>query len=158
MVGHALAAHCTSLGDEVLSCDHQALDITDEATVSALFARARPETVFNCAAWTDVDGCEQDPKRAFMVNARGPENLALNSRRVGATFVTISTDYVFNGAKDGFYTQRDDPNPRSVYGAAKLNGERRVQAASARTIIVRTGWIFGPGGQNFLSTVVNRVR
>jgi dTDP-4-dehydrorhamnose reductase len=157
MVGRALKAHCAAIGDEVLSPDRSAFDITDEAGVASLMERTRPEAVINCAALTDVDACERDSEHAFAVNARGPENLAVNCRRVGAVLVTISTDYVFDGAKDGFYTQRDDPNPQSIYARAKLEGERRAANASARTIVVRTGWIFGPGGKNFLATVVNRI-
>ena len=88
----------------------------------------------------------------------GPENLAMASRMVKAAFVTISTDYVFDGQKEGFYTQRDDPNPQSVYGHSKLEGERRAQLAYARTIVVRSGFIFGAGGKNFLSTVVDLAR
>jgi dTDP-4-dehydrorhamnose reductase len=156
MLGRAVTAHCTSQGDTVLACGHEALDISDAAAVASYFERERPEAVINCAAWTDVDGCELDPERARAANAVGPENLATNSRSVGAVLVTVSTDYVFDGAKEGFYTQRDDPNPQSVYGAVKLEGERRAAAANARTIIVRSGWIFGEGGRNFLSTVVNR--
>jgi dTDP-4-dehydrorhamnose reductase len=156
MVGRAVAEHCAQMGDEVLACDRRTLDIADAAAVASRFELERPEAVINCAAWTDVDGCEADPERAFAANARGPENLAVGCRRVGAVLVTISTDYVFDGEKDGFYTQRDDPNPQSVYGTAKLDGERRAATASARTVIVRSGWIFGTGGQNFLSTVVNR--
>jgi dTDP-4-dehydrorhamnose reductase len=157
MVGRAVAAYCAQQGDEVLSCDHSSLDITDSNRVADLFERERPDAVINCAAWTDVDGCEFDSERAFKVNALAPENLALNCRRVGAVLVTISTDFVFDGRKSGFYTQRDDPHPLSVYAMAKLDGERRALAASARTIVVRTGWIFGHGGQNFLSTAVNRL-
>jgi dTDP-4-dehydrorhamnose reductase len=156
MVGRAVRAHCAETGDEVLACDHKTLDIADALAVSSYMERERPEVVINCAAWTDVDGCELDRARAYAANAAGPENLAVACRQTGASLVTISTDYVFDGEKDGFYTQRDGPNPRSVYGAAKLEGERRAAAALARTIVVRTGWIFGPGGQNFLSTVVNR--
>jgi dTDP-4-dehydrorhamnose reductase len=157
MVGRAVVAHCASVGDEVLACDHSALDITDEEAVETLFARERPAAVINCAAWTDLDACESNPERAFLVNAKGPENLAVNCRRVGAVLVTISTDYVFDGAKKGVYTQRDDPNPQSVYATAKLEGERLAARASARTIIARTGWIFGAGGKNFLATAVNRL-
>jgi dTDP-4-dehydrorhamnose reductase len=157
MVGRALTAHCTGLGDEVSAFDRGALDIADEEAVAEAFARVRPETVVNCAAWTDVDGCELDPERAFLVNARAVGILADTSRRAGASFVTISTDYVFDGEKpEGFYTQRDDPNPLSVYGAAKLEGERLARDAAARTVVVRTGWIFGPGGKNFLTTVIER--
>jgi dTDP-4-dehydrorhamnose reductase len=153
MVGRAVVAYCTEQGDEVLAFDRERLDIADASAVKRTFDEERPETVINCAAWTDVDGCQRDPARAHEANALGPENLAVAARLAGASLVTISTDYVFDGTKQGFYTQRDDPRPESVYGIAKLEGERRAQAASARTIVVRTGWIFGVGGRNFLSRI-----
>lgn len=159
MVGHLLAEHCRARGDEVFAHDRESLDITDERVVREAFTRAQPEAVINCAAWTDVDGCELDPQRAFLVNSQGVEILASASRAAGACFVTVSTDYVFDGRKpEGFYTQRDDPHPLSAYGAAKLEGERRAQVASARTVVVRSGWIFGPRGKNFLATVTERAR
>jgi dTDP-4-dehydrorhamnose reductase len=159
MVGSLLAAHCRALGDEVEAFDHSGLDITDERAVRDAFKRARPDAAVNCAAWTDVDGCELDPQRAFLVNSQGVEVLATASRLAGASFVTVSTDYVFDGRRENhFYTQRDDPHPLSAYGASKLEGERRAQAASARTSVVRSGWIFGPGGRNFLATAVERAR
>lgn len=156
MVGRAVVDHCCSIGDQVFSYDHKSLDISDPRMVLETTRRDRPEAVVNCAAWTDVDGCERDRERAFGANARGPEHLALASRELNARLVTISTDYVFDGEKEGFYTQRDQPNPCSVYGASKLEGERAAQLAHARTIVVRTGFVFGPGGNNFLSTVVSR--
>lgn len=158
MVGMSVANYCLALGDQVFPLAHQSLDITNDDCVREFLRRERPETVINCAAWTDVDGCELDRQRAYEVNARGPQVLAENCRRIGASFITISTDYVFDGDKDGFYDQRDDPNPRSVYGAAKLEGERRAQSGCARTVVVRTGFIFGIGGRNFLSTVIERGR
>lgn len=158
MVGQAVSEHCKSRGDEVLAYGHKSLDISDAQLVKRELANVTPAAVINCAAWTDVDGCERDPARAHAANADGPENLAIASRNVGAVFVTISTDYVFDGEQEGFYTQRDDPNPKSVYGVAKLAGERRAQVAYARTILVRSGFIYGPGGRNFLSTVAERVR
>ena len=158
MVGRAVSDHCRSIGDLVLSYDHQALNIGDPDCVVHTLESDKPEVVINCAAWTDVDGCEFDKERAHMANARGPEVLALACRQLGALLITISTDYVFDGEKDGFYTQRDQPNPLGVYGASKLDGERRAQTAWARTIIVRSGYIFGAGGTNFLSTVVERAR
>ena len=158
MVGQAVSRHCKSRGDEVFAYDHTSLDISDTELVKRELAKVTPDAVINCAAWTDVDGCERDPMRAHAANAAGPENLAIASRNVDAVFVTISTDYVFDGEHEGFYTQRDDPNPKSVYGAAKLAGERRAQVAYARTIVVRSGFIYGPGGRNFLSTVAERVR
>ncbi|HJZ80948.1 MAG TPA: NAD(P)-dependent oxidoreductase, partial [Pyrinomonadaceae bacterium] len=112
----------------------------------------------NCAAWTDVDGCETNRDHAISANARGPELLALACRKIGALLITISTDYVFDGNKDGFYTQRDQPNPLSVYGVSKLEGERRAQTAWANTMVVRSGYIFGSGGTNFLSALVPRLR
>lgn len=158
MVGRAVVEHCTARGDEVVAHGHASLDIADERAVTDAFERERPDTVINCAAWTDVDGCELDPQRAFQQNTRAVEILAAAGREVGASLVTISTDYVFDGNKQGFYTQRDDPRPTSVYGVSKIEGERRAQAASARTVIVRSGWIFGAGGRNFLATVVERAR
>jgi dTDP-4-dehydrorhamnose reductase len=158
MVGQALNQYCDVAGDEVIAYDHASLDIANADLVKAAVLSARPDAVINCAAWTDVDGCELDPARSQAANAAGPENLARASREVGAVFVTISTDYVFDGEKEGFYTQRDDPNPQSVYGKSKLDGERRSQLACARTIVVRSGFIFGPGGKNFLSTILDRAR
>lgn len=158
MVGRAVSDYCRSIGDLVLAYDHQGLDISDPDRVRTTLQHDRPEVVINCAAWTDVDGCELDRERALAVNATGPENLALVSREIDAGLLTISTDYVFAGDKDGFYTQRDQPGPESIYGLAKLEGERRAQLAHARTIVVRTGFIFGPGGSNFLSTIIERAR
>ncbi|HEX2271698.1 MAG TPA: NAD(P)-dependent oxidoreductase, partial [Pyrinomonadaceae bacterium] len=158
LVGRALAEHCRAEGDEVFAYDHQSLDIAEYEKVDEVIAERRPEAVINCAAWTNVDACEGDPEKTRKVNSVGPENLARASRRVNAVFVTISTDYVFDGLKEGFYTERDNPRPINVYGRFKLESERRSQAAHARTIVVRAGYIFGLGGRNFLSTVVTRAR
>ena len=158
LVGRAVVSHCSSQGERVIAFDHGGLDIADESKVDAAFDRERPDVVINCGAWTDVDGCELDPERAQNINARGPELLALACRRIGALLITLSTDYVFDGEKDGFYTQRDQPNPQSVYAVSKLDGERRAQIAWARTIIVRSGYIFGAGGKNFLSSILERAR
>jgi len=156
MVGRALSDYCRSIGDQVYCYDHRGLDIGAPELVFETLKQDKPDVVVNCAAWTDVDGCELDHERAFRVNAQGPENLAQASRELNTRLVTISTDYVFDGEKEGFYTQRDQPRPLSVYGASKLEGEHRAHLAYARTIIVRTGFIFGPGGTNFLSTIVGR--
>lgn len=158
MVGRAVSRYCEAIGDQVVAADHKSLDIVDRDQVIAALTESLPDVVINCAAWTDVDGCERDSARAYAANATGPENLAWASRLVRAGLVTISTDYVFDGAKQGFYTQRDDPNPQSVYAAAKLEGERRAQNSYARTIVIRSGFIFGPGGKNFLSAIVQKVR
>jgi dTDP-4-dehydrorhamnose reductase len=158
MVGRAVRNFCERSGDTVFAYDHKQLDIAEREKVRQVVSSTEPEAIINCAAWTDVDGCESDVQRAFAANARGPENLAVASRDVNAAFVTISTDYVFDGFKEGFYTQEDQPNPQSVYGRAKLEGEQRSQKANNASIIVRSGFIFGPGGKNFLSTVIDRAR
>jgi len=158
LVGRAVNEHCSALGDEVLLYGHKDLDITDREKVFETILDQRPDVVINCAAWTNVDACESDSARAYAINANGPENLASASKEIGSVFVTISTDYVFDGEKDSFYTQLDTPNPLSVYASSKLEGERLPLAAYDRSIIVRTGYIFGTGGANFLSTVVERAR
>jgi len=156
LVGRAVREHCASEGDEVFAFDHCSLDISHAPSVRATFIDIKPEVVINCAAWTDVDGCESDAAHAERANALGPELLAKACRDIDALLITISTDYVFDGTKRDFYTQRDQPNPLSVYGHSKLEGEHRAQAAWARTIVVRSGYIFGQGGKNFLSTVLTR--
>jgi len=158
LVGRAAVSSLTRAGDDVTGLDRNALDISDESAVRATVESQSPDVVINCAAWTDVDGCEFDQQRAMRANALGPEHLALACRKVGALFITISTDYVFDGEKEGFYTQRDQPNPLGVYAASKLDGERRAQTSWARTIVVRSGYIFGAGGTNFLSTFLDRAR
>jgi dTDP-4-dehydrorhamnose reductase len=158
LVGRAVVSQCVAQGEDVAAFDHRALDITAESALNSVFERERPDVLINCAAWTDVDGCEVDPERADKVNAIGTELLAVACRKLGAQLITISTDYVFDGEKDGFYTQRDQPNPQSAYGVSKLKGEQRAQLAWANTIVVRSGYIFGAGGTNFLSTLIARAR
>lgn len=158
LVGRAVGEHCRGVGDEVLLYRHKDLDITDPDAVRKTILETRPDVVINCAAWTNVDGCESDPDHAFAANATGPRNLAAAAKEAGCRFITISTDYVFDGRKTGFYTQADEPNPESVYAASKLEGERLSALANDRSIIVRSGYIFGRGGTNFLCTVVDRAR
>ena len=158
MVGQAVVKTCYLSDDEVIAFNHHELNIADAQEVSAALESVRPEFVINCAAWTDVEACEFNPLEANRVNAIGPENLARSSRQVGAGLITISTDYVFDGSKEGFYTQRDNPNPQSVYAVTKLKGEHCAQKANARCIVVRTGFIFGVGGRNFLSRLLQRAR
>lgn len=151
MLAKAVIADCREKGDYVFTYTRQELDISDREDVFERLVSARPEVVINCAAYTDVDGSESNEKRCYMANAVGVENLALACRKIDAAFVTVSTDYVFDGEKKGFYTQTDTPNPQSVYGRAKFDGEILAQKACARSIIVRSGWIFGADGANFLS-------
>jgi len=153
MVAKAAIDYCRSIGDAVVALTRQELDISDKTAVLNRFEKEKPQVVLNCAAYTDVDGAETNVERCYAANAVGVENLALASKTGDAAFVTISTDYVFDGIKTDFYTQRDTPNPQGVYAAAKLDGEIRARNVYARSIIVRSGWIYGDGGTNFLSVM-----
>ena len=153
MVARAAIDYYQSIGDEVLSFTRQELDIADKKQVLAIFEETKPDAAINCAAYTDVDRSETNVEQCYAVNAAGVENLALAAKQIDCGFVTISTDYVFDGANPGFYTQRHTPRPISVYGQAKLEGEIRARNAYARSIIVRSGWIYGAGGTNFLCVI-----
>lgn len=153
MVAGAAIDYYQSIGDEVFPFTRQELDIAARERVFAVLEEAKPDVVVNCAAYTDVDGSETNVEQCYAANAVGVENLALASKQFDSGFITISTDYVFDGAKTGFYTQRDTPNPLSVYGQAKLDGEIRARNAYARSIVVRSGWIYGDGGTNFLCVI-----
>lgn len=153
MVARAAVAHCRSIGDEVIALTRTDLDISDREAVFASIGDSRPDAILNCAAYTDVDGAETNKETCFKANADGVENLANACKSINAGFVTISTDYVFDGLKAGFYTQRDTPNPQGVYAKSKREGEIRARFAYARSVIVRSGWIYGHGGTNFLSVM-----
>jgi dTDP-4-dehydrorhamnose reductase len=153
MVARAAAEYCRSIGDEVSTFARSELDIADHNLVRDVLSTVGPEAVLNCAAYTNVDGAETDKQSSYDANATGVENLAEVCRQIDAGFVTISTDYVFDGSNPGFYTQRDTPQPRGVYAQTKYYGEILARNTYARSIIVRTGWIFGAGGTNFLSVV-----
>ncbi len=155
MVARATIKYCQSINDNVAAFTRQSLDIANAAQVMETFGREKPEAVINCAAYTDVDGAETNREKAYAANAAGVENLALAAKEIDAAFVTISTDYVFDDEREDFYTQRDTPNPQSVYGKSKLEGEARARDAYARSIIVRSGWIYGADGTNFLSIMHN---
>ncbi|MCK5161474.1 MAG: dTDP-4-dehydrorhamnose reductase, partial [Candidatus Aureabacteria bacterium] len=102
-----------------------------------------------------VDGCEKNRETAFRVNAEGPRNIAVNSSKYGARVIHISTDYIFDGQKGTPYTETDTPSPISVYGSSKLKGEKNVMAHAKDSLIVRTSWLYGPSGRNFVSTLAN---
>ena len=155
MVARATAKYCESIGDEVSALTRQEFDIADRKAVFDKFKREKFDAVINCAAFTDVDGSESQVEKCYAANSVGVENLALAAKEIDCRFVTISTDYIFDGAKSDFYTQRDTPNPRGVYAQSKLDGETRARNAYARSIIVRSGWIYGHGGTNFLSVMHN---
>lgn len=153
MVAGSVIRQSLAAGDDVIGLSRESLDIADRKAVFDSILTYRPDAVINCAAFTDVDGAEAAPERAFAVNESGVRNLAAATATAGCVFVTISTDYIFDGQKSGFYTQRDLPAPLGVYGKSKRAGEIAAFSENAASIIVRSGWIFGLGGKNFLSKI-----
>ena len=142
------------VGAEVDAADVAQLDIADAGAVDAWFdTHEAYDVVFNCAAYTNVDGCEANPELAFAVNAAGPENLARACERTGAVLVHMSTDYVFAGNGRVPYVETDEPAPVSTYGHSKLEGERLALAACPCTQVVRTAWMYGDG-HNFVRTMM----
>ena len=139
--------------DELHNFDHRALDVSDRGAVFAAVEGLRPAWVINAAAYNDVDGAESAVERAFAVNAAGPGHLAEAAARVGAAIVHVSTDYVFDGRKGTPYTEEDRPNPLSVYGRSKLEGENRVLGSAASASVLRTAWLYGAYGTNFVKTI-----
>jgi dTDP-4-dehydrorhamnose reductase len=130
------------------------LDITDERAVAAALAACRPDLVINAAAYTAVDRAESDRDNAVAVNATGPAILARRCAAIGAALIHYSTDYVFDGAKAAPYREADPVNPLGVYGASKEAGERAVRATLARHVILRTSWVYGTEGGNFVKTMI----
>jgi dTDP-4-dehydrorhamnose reductase len=166
MLGHDMMRAGERSGHELVPVDLPELDITDPEAVERLLERLLGEeaslaAIVNCAAWTDVDGAESKPEQAKAVNADGAGILARSAARVELPLVHISTDYVFDGLApldaDGRprpYVESDPTGPRSVYGSTKLEGERQVLAASPRHTIVRTAWLYGLDGSNFVETML----
>ena len=143
---------------EATFIDVEQLDITDSAAVDAYFAEHEFDVVINCAAMTNVDGCEQVEDTAYRVNAIGPENLARAAASQGAKFIQVSTDYVFPGNEPGERVESDPTGPISAYGRSKLAGEQLSQAANPRTFVVRTAWLYGYVGRNFVKTMLRLAR
>jgi dTDP-4-dehydrorhamnose reductase len=166
MLGHDIVRAAARSGDELVLVGRAELDIRDAAAVEAMLARLGDEQggldgVVNCAAWTDVDGAESEQELAHAVNADGAGVLARGAAQAGVPMLHVSTDYVFDGVAplggDGRprpYVESDPTGPRSVYGSTKLEGEREVLAASKRHTIVRTAWLYGADGPNFVETML----
>lgn len=159
-LGQELNRVLTAAGDDVLAVGHSELDIADREAVLQMVGVWRPETIIHAAAWTNVDGCETEPERAFVVNSWGSRNVAEGARLVGARVVAVSTDYVFDGAGTGpsgggAYSEWDAPNPVSAYGRSKLGGEREVlDLLGPDAAIVRTAWVCSAHGKNFMNTMI----
>lgn len=153
MLARAVKKYCAFVNDDVSAFSRSELDISERNSVAEAISAASPNVVINCAAFTDVDGAETNADACYAANLDGVGNLAAACRDLDAVFVTVSTDYVFDGSYDGFYTQRHTPNPLGTYAKSKLSGEIRAFSVYPRSIIVRSGWIYGEYGTNFLSVM-----
>ncbi len=152
MLGRDMVRAATESGHEAIALAHDDLDVTDAAAARARLRGERPDVVVNCAAHTDVDGAEREPEAALALNS--PEGLFRAAAETGAVLVQPSTDYVFDGSKRSPYVESDTPAPRSAYGRSKLAGERALARVGPNHLVVRTAWLYGTGGGNFVATML----
>ncbi len=143
---------------QIFAVDVDELDITNSDAVNAFAKENKPDVIINCAAMTNVDGCETMQEVAFKVNAMGVRNLAKAAKSINAKFIHVSTDYVFAGDGNKPYIEWDLVNPKSAYGASKALGEKYALAFCDKTFIVRTSWLYGLIGKNFVKTVRRVIR
>ncbi|MCL0085108.1 dTDP-4-dehydrorhamnose reductase [Thermodesulfovibrionales bacterium] len=156
-VGWELQRTLTPLG-EVVALDRQRLDLADPDQIRARVREIKPSLIVNAAAYTAVDRAEEEPELATAVNGTAPGILAEEAKHLNAAIIHYSTDYVFDGTKTTPYTEEDAPNPINVYGKTKLAGEQAVQAVGVPHLILRTSWIYGLRGKNFLLTILRLAR
>ncbi|WP_298149879.1 dTDP-4-dehydrorhamnose reductase [Flavobacterium sp.] len=139
---------------QFLFFNSQQLDIADSRVVNSVFAAAHPDFCINAAAYTAVDRAENEAETAHQINVIGPQNLAYASKKEGTILIQISTDFIFDGNSQVPYTERDRPNPMSVYGRTKLEGEKAVEKEMERFFIIRTSWVYSQFGNNFMKTMM----
>ena len=156
-VGWELRRTLSPLGT-VIAPDSSQLDLSAPDKICAVLRKVKPRLIVNAAAYTAVDQAEKEPELAAAINGAGPAILAEEARRLGAALVHYSTDYVFDGESAAPYTEEDEPNPLNVYGKTKLAGERAVQDVGVPHLILRTGWVYGMRGKNFLLTILRLAR
>ncbi|WP_314590266.1 dTDP-4-dehydrorhamnose reductase [Paenibacillus terrigena] len=144
----------TEKGHDVLACSRNELDITDQRQCESVIHTYQPHAIIHCAAYTAVDAAETDEDGAYLVNAAGSRNIAVAAEKVGAKVCYISTDYVFDGNSPTAYREYDNTDPQTVYGKSKRAGEHHVQTLSSKYYIVRTSWVYGAHGNNFVKTML----
>lgn len=152
-VGFELQRALAPLG-EIVAVDNHDCDLADPAAIRSLVADVAPRIIINPAAYTAVDKAEIEPALATTINATAPGILGQEAKKLGALVIHYSTDYVFDGTKQGAYTEDDTPNPQSIYGKTKLAGEQALQQSGADHLIFRTSWVFGAHGGNFAKTML----
>jgi dTDP-4-dehydrorhamnose reductase len=150
--------HSSFPDDEIVGWDIEEIDIKKEDESIFKIERLRPDILIHIAAYTDVDGCERDAERAFAVNADGTKYAALAASRCRAKLVYLSTDYVFDGNKREPYVESDLPHPLNVYGRSKLQGEQYVQELVKNALIIRTQWLYGRHGKNFVDSILQQAK
>ena len=151
-LGTDLVAGAKDAGLDVIATSHADLDITDRNLVSQKIVGSAPDAIIHAAAWTAVDACESDTKKAMAINSDGTANVVSAARQVGARVIYISTDYVFDGTKSTPYIESDLPNPQSVYGASKFAGEQQLDLS--QDSVVRISWVCGEHGNNMVKTIL----
>jgi dTDP-4-dehydrorhamnose reductase len=154
-LGGSLLDALTRSGHEVTGTYRQQMDITNFAATRAFITGIRPDLVIHPAAWTDVDGCAREPEKALIINGYGAQNVAIGAAEAGAAVLYVSSNEVFDGAREQPYLEFDNPAPVNAYGYSKLVGERAVAAVNPRHYIVRTAWIFAHSGKNFIQAILN---
>ncbi len=152
-VGWELQRTLAPLG-EVVALDRTTLDLSDADAIRATIREMRPDLIVNAAAYTAVDQAETESSLAMLINGQAPGVMAEEAKQLGALMVHYSTDYVFDGSKDTAYNEDDPPNPINAYGRSKLAGEQAIQAVGCRHLILRTSWVYGLRGRNFLRTIL----
>ena len=155
MLGTDLVNLLSTKGIDVIGASHEELDVTDRNEVFNFTSKHMPDVVVNCAAFTNVDKCEAKKEITYRLNALGPENIAIAANKCGAKVVQISTDFVFDGNSRRPYVENDKTNPLSEYGRSKLEGERNIQSNCDLFLIVRTSWLFGHQGTNFIDKMLD---
>lgn len=158
MLAADLLPRLVARGHDVIEVPESEFDITDPGKIDRVLSRAMPEVLFNCAAYTQVDRAESDQDRADAINGHAVRRLCLACRDRDIALVHFSTDYIFDGGKQAPYRVDDEPNPINAYGHSKLLGERFVQTLLTRFFLVRTSWLFGLHGTNFVEAILNRAR
>ena len=154
MLGQDLSPVLEDEGFNVIETGHDAFDILNVESCKAVLEREKPDVVVHCAAYTLVDKAEEDSKMAFEINGKGSENIAKLCGELDIEMVYVSTDYVFNGEKTEPYEIDDETNPINVYGKSKLAGELAVRMYCRKSYIVRTSWLYGHYGKNFVETMI----
>lgn len=156
-IGWELRRTLATLG-ELRAMDRRAMDLTDPESVRRGIRESGPQVIVNAAAYTAVDRAESEPELAAAVNAEAPALMASEAARIGALLVHYSTDYVFDGTKEGAYDEEDQPNPLNVYGRTKLAGEAAIREAGIPHLIFRTSWVYSGRGRNFMLTILRLAR